>query len=216
MRSNQIIIDGRDTGKTTYLLTEVNRLYKEGTNVIVMDSATEHEEKSLLRKTCNNIKGAIVIDMQDPNGIVIEKLGIKKFAENFMDYFPFDEVMKNKNKTICFDLSYFLEKGHDEYDRTNSSELYNYYRKLYNNLAQQIAVSLILMERNGMISNTIVVMDEIEFPIVNYDMSLLQEDLTFIASVHPENAFGTFYTSFNRLKFISYKKERNAKYEHKT
>ena len=208
MKNNQIIIDGRNTGKTTYLLTEIDRLQQEGVNIVVMDSATEHEEKSLLKKVCNIIKESTVIDMQDPNNIVIDKVGIQHFVENFMNYFPFAEVVKNRGKAICFDLSYFLEKGHDEYDRTNSKELYNYYRSLYNNLSQQIAVSLILMEKYGIINNTIIVMDEIEFPIVNYDIGLLQKDLSFIASVHPENAFGTFYTTFDKLKFISYRKRR--------
>lgn len=208
MQNNQIIIDGRDTGKTTYLLTEIDRLYQEGINIVVMDSATEHEEKSLLKKACNNIKEYTVIDMRDPKNIVIDKVGIQHFVKNFMNYFPFAEVVKNRDKTICFDLSYFLEKGHDEFDRTNSIELYNYYRSLYNNLSQQIAVSLILMEKYGIINNTVVVMDEIEFPIVNYDISLLQKDLSFIASIHPENAFGTFYTTFDKLKFISYRKRK--------
>lgn len=208
MQNNHIIIDGRDTGKTTYLLTEIDRLYQEGINIVVMDSATEHEEKSLLKKVCNNIKESTVIDMRDPKNIVIDKVGIQHFVKNFMNYFPFAEVVKNRDKTICFDLSYLLEKGHDEFDRTNSIEIFNYYRSLYNNLSQQIAVSLILMEKYGIINNTIVVMDEIEFPIVNYDISLLQKDLSFIASVHPENAFGTFYTTFDKLKFISYKKRK--------
>jgi len=208
MQNNQIIIDGRDTGKTTYLLTEIDRLYQEGINIVVMDSATEHEEKSLLKKACNNIKEYTVIDMRDPKNIVIDKVGIQHFVKNFMNYFPFAEVVKNRDKTICFDLSYFLEKGHDEFDRTNSIELYNYYRSLYNNLSQQIAVSLILMEKYGIINNTVVVMDEIEFPIVNYDISLLQKDLSFIASIHPENSFGTFYTTFDKLKFISYRKRK--------
>ena len=208
MQNNQIIIDGRDTGKTTYLLTEIDRLYQEGINIVVIDSATEHEEKSLLKKACNNIKEYTVIDMRDSKNIVIDKVGIQHFVKNFMNYFPFAEVVKNRDKTICFDLSYFLEKGHDEFDRTNSIELYNYYRSLYNNLSQQIAVSLILMEKYGIINNTVVVMDEIEFPIVNYDISLLQKDLSFIASIHPENAFGTFYTTFDKLKFISYRKRK--------
>lgn len=208
MQNNQIIINERDTGKTTYLLSEIDRLHQEGVNVVVMDSATEHEEKSLLIKTCKNIKESIVIDMRNPDNVVINKVGIQHFVDNFMNFFPFTEVIKNRDKTICFDLSYFLEKGHDEYDKTNSIELYNYYRNLYNNLSQQIAVSLILMEKYGIINNTVVVMDEIEFPLVNYDISLLQKDLSFIASVHPENAFGTFYTTFDKLKFISYKKRK--------
>jgi hypothetical protein len=208
VKNNQIIIEGRDAGKTTYLLTEIDRLHREGVNIVVMDSATEHGEKSLLKKTCNSINKSIVIDMHDSNSIVIDKVGINHFVENFVNYFPFAEVVKNRNKTICFDLSYFLEKGHDEYDKTNSIELYNYYRGLYNNLSQQIVVSLILMEKHNIINNTVVVMDEIEFPIVNYDVSLLQKDLSFIASVHPENAFGTFYTTFDKLKFISYRRRK--------
>lgn len=178
MQNNQIIVDGRDTGKTTYLLIEIDRLHQEGVNIVVVDSATEHEEKLLLKKTRNNINESVVIDMRDPNCIVIDKVGIQYFVKNFMNYFPFAEVVKNRNKIICFDLSYFLEKGHDEYDRTNSIELYNYYRSLYNNLSQQIAVSLILMEKYGIINSIVVVMDEIEFPIVNYDISLMQRDLS--------------------------------------
>ena len=158
MQNNQIIINERDTGKTTYLWSEISRLHQDGVNIVVMDSATEHEEKSLLKKTCKNIKETAVIDMRDSDSIVIDKVGIQHFVENFMNYFPFAEVIKNRDKTICFDLSYFLEKGHDEYDMTNSIEVYNYYRTLYNNLSQQIAVSLILMEKYGIINNTVVVM----------------------------------------------------------
>lgn len=208
MQNNQIIINERDTGKTTYLWSEISRLRQEGVNIVIMDSATEHEEKSLLKKICKNVKETAVIDMRDSDSIVIDKVGIQHFVKNFMNYFPFAEVIKNRDKTICFDLSYFLEKGHDEYDKTKSIEVYNYYRNLYNNLSQQIAVSLILMEKYGIINNMVVVMDEIEFPIVNYDISLLQKDLSFIASVHPENSFGTFYTTFDKLKFISYKKRK--------
>lgn len=208
MQNNQIIINERDTGKTTYLWSEISRLRQEGVNIVIMDSATEHEEKSLLKKICKNVKETAVIDMRDSDSIVIDKVGIQHFVKNFMNYFPFAEVIKNRDKTICFDLFYFLEKGHDEYDKTKSIEVYNYYRNLYNNLSQQIAVSLILMEKYGIINNMVVVMDEIEFPIVNYDISLLQKDLSFIASVHPENSFGTFYTTFDKLKFISYKKRK--------
>lgn len=208
MQNNKLIVNGRNTGKTTFLMNEIKRLHQEGTNIIVLDSATEHEEKSLLRKICNSIQDSIIIDMREPSSVVIDKVGVKHFIENFMNYFPFAEVFKNKNGTICFDLSYFLERGHDEFDRTGSKETYSYYRGLYNNLSQQIIVSLILMEKYGIISNTIVVMDEIEFPIVDYDISVLQEDLSFIASVHPENAFGTFYDAFNRINFLPYIKRK--------
>lgn len=208
MINNQLIIDDRDTGKTTYLLSEIIKLHEEGKNIIILDSATEHEEKSLLKKTCKIFTDSVIIDMREANNIVLQKIGIEKFTNNFMNIFPYSEVNNNKNSIICFDLSYFLEKGHNIYEKTNSLKLYNYYRYLYNNLSQQIITSLVLMSNYSIIKDTYVIMDEIEFPIVNYDISLLQKYLYFIASVHPENAFGTFYSSFEKMNYTSYKKRK--------
>lgn len=208
MKNNQLIVDERNTGKTTYLFSEV-RQFINNTNVFVLDSATAHEDKSLLKKVENEYKeNVVVINMFDSSQVVIDKIGLDAFIKGFMNYFPFKDIIKNKNKIICFDLSYFLEKGYEVYEMTNSRELYNYYRQLYNNLSQQIIVSLILIEKLGIIKNGIVVMDEIEFPIVDYDISTLQNNLSFLASVHPENAFGTFYTSFDKIKFVSYAKRK--------
>jgi hypothetical protein len=60
------------------------------------------------------------------------------------------------------------------------------------------------MEREKLIRNCFVVMDEIEFPITEYTIDELEDGISFLASVHPENAFGTFYESFSRLKFQKY------------
>ena len=105
-------------------------------------------------------------------------------------------------------MSYFLEKGHHVFEQTNDVSLYRYYRNLYNNLSQQIVLSLILMEKSGILNNKIIVMDEIEFPISEYNISQLQGDLSFLASVHPENSFGTFYESFDRMQFKKYQKKK--------
>ena len=42
MQNNQIIINERDTGKTTYLLSEIGRLHQEGVNVVVMEIGRAH------------------------------------------------------------------------------------------------------------------------------------------------------------------------------
>lgn len=208
MTSNQLIVDDRNTGKTTYLFSKVEELIREGATIFILDSATDHEDKSLLKKVYKKYQNSVIIDMKNSQEVVIDKIGFYDFVKNFMNYFPFKDVVTNKNKIICFDLSYFLEKGHDIYDETNSIEMYNYYRQIYNSLSQQIIVNLILMEKFGIISNSTVVMDEIEFPIVDYDISLSQGDLSFLASVHPENSFGTFYQSFEKIEFISYEKRK--------
>ncbi len=209
MKNNQLIVESQETGKTTYLINEIERLISEGFGIIILDSATEHEDKSLLRKVVKKYDNSVIIDMRDKEQIVLGEVSINNFISNFMNYFPFSDVLKNKNKILCFDLSYFLEKGHDVFDETNDRELYNYYRNLYNNLANQIALSLILMEKYGIIKDRFIVMDEIEFPITNYNIAELQDDIHFIASVHPENAFGTFYESFDKMKFQIYRRRKD-------
>lgn len=62
------------------------------------------------------------------------------------------------------------------------------------------------MEKYGIVKNKFIVMDEIEFPITNYNIAQLQNNIKFIASVHPENSFGTFYESFDKIKFKIYQK----------
>ncbi len=209
MKNNQLIVNGRETGKTIYLFNEIDRLVKEENNIFVLDSATEHLDKSLLKKVINHFDNVITFGINEEKLVVLKQMLIQDFITNFMNYFPFDEIVNNKGKIICFDLSYFLEKGHDIFDETKDIEKYNYYRNLYNLISQQIALSLILMERYGIIRNSIVVMDEIEFPIVDYDISIFQGNLSFIASIHPENAFGTFYQSFDKIKFKSYQKRKD-------
>lgn len=209
MENNQLIVESQETGKTTYLFNEINRLHSQGFGIIILDSATEHEHKSLLKKVINKYENSIVIDMQDEKQVVLGKISVKDFLNDFMIYFPFRDVIKNKEKIICFDLSYFLEKGHDVYEKTNDIRQYTYYRTLYNNLAQQIVLSLIMMEKCGIIKEKIVIMDEIEFPITDYDISSFQNELQFLASVHPENAFGTFYESFEKIKFKKYQKRKD-------
>lgn len=206
MKNNQLIVESQETGKTTYLFKEINRLISDGLGVILLDSATEHEDKSLLRKVIKQHSNSVVIDMRDEKQVVLGRMTIGDFIQNYMNYFPFNEVVKNRRKIICFDLSFFLERGHEGYEKTGNIEQYHYYRKLYNDLAQQIVLALILMEKCSIISDIVVVMDEIEFPVTDYDFSCLQDDLHFLAAVHPENAFGTFYQSFSKLKFMKYLK----------
>lgn len=206
---NKIIVNQRETGKTTYLLNEVDKHWKSNYNVIVMDSATEHVDKSLLKKVMRTYKDAELYEIEDTDKVVLSNNSYNYFLENYTTFFPYNELVNTSGRIKCFDLSYFLEKGHDVFERTGDEKLYKYYRNLYNMLSQQIALSLILCERDNLISDCVVIMDEIEFPIFSYDISQLQKDISFIASVHPENSFGSFYNSFEVLQdFKPYIKRR--------
>lgn len=204
--NNQLVVETRDTGKTTYLFNEVKRIVADGYRVIIMDSATAHEDKSLLKKVMYQYPKAKIFDVRDEKTVTLQH-GYQLFLESFECMFPVKQLIDLDDKIICFDLSYFLEKGHDIFDQTNNRELYNYYRTLYNSLAQQIITGLIMLNSSGKLQNTIVVMDEIEFPIVDFDITLFQKDISFIAAAHPENTFGTFYQSFKRVPFKVFRRK---------
>ena len=202
---NKFVVDGRNVGKTTFLLSEIEKNMSKNSRIIVLDSATEHEDKSLLKKVEKKYDDAVVFSPNDINDIVLNRINIDEFIQNFSSYYPYDEIVKNKNKLICFDLSYFLEFAHTIYDETNNEELYKYYRSCYNFLSEQIVLVIILMKKYDIIDTNLVVMDELEFPITTYDISCFQENISFLASVHPENSFGSFYKSFEPADFKTYK-----------
>lgn len=206
MNSNEIIIDKRNVGKTTYLYNEIVKCYNNF-NIIILDSATDHVEKSLLRKVANTYSDVVIIYTENPSQIVINNMTIEEYTKVYMNYFPFYEISSTISKVVCFDLSYFLEKAYEEYESNNSKEMYEYYRRKYNDLSQQIIACLILMNREGLLKDVHVVMDEIELPVVDYDLNKLQNDISFLASVHPENSNGTFYQGFTRARFNPYMKE---------
>ena len=101
MNNNQLIVESQETGKTTYLFNEIERLISEGFGIIILDSATEHEDKSLLKKVVQKYNNVSVIDMRDEKQIVLDEWNVNGFIDNFMKYFPFHDVLKNKNKIIC-------------------------------------------------------------------------------------------------------------------
>ena len=207
--SNKLLVGDREIGKTTYLFNEIKKLQDD--NFIILDSATEHEDKSLLKMVVRDFSNSKIIFTQNENDVVLNNININTFIKNYYNYFPYKYIVSYTNCNLCFDLSYFLEKGHDIFDETNDLQLYRYYRNIYNLLAEQIIISIILCKRYGIIKNNKVFMDEIELPITNYKLENLQDNIDFIAAVHPENAFGTFYKSFDFLNFKPYKRERRKK-----
>ena len=201
---NKIIVGERNIGKTTFLLSELEKAKQKGKSIYVMDSATEHTEKSLIRKVEKLYSSVVTINDMDEKKIVLNRIGISEFLRYYDNFFPFAHIIDNKGNILCFDLSYFLEKGHSEYDKTHDINIYNYYRRLYNELAEQIALSLILCDKYGIIKNSYVVTDEIEFPISENGIEEYQEGIEFLSAVHEENAFGTFYKSFESQNIKKY------------
>lgn len=204
---NEIIQGGREIGKTTHLFQLAEQSVENGLNVIILDSATEHEDKSLLRKVKKRFPEATIVDNRDESSVAT----YEELNRGLIVYkFPYVEIKNSQSNIICFDLSYFLEKGHEVFDQTHDQQDYDYYRNLYRRQSQQILNTLIALNKTGKLPNTIVLTDEIEFPIVEFDPTLFQEDLTIVSSVHPENGFGTFYQSCTTRDFTPYKQGGNT------
>ena len=140
---NKIIIGKREIGKTTYLLNYANRQIERGNSVAIMDSATEHTNKSLLVKIMKENSNCHLIcpkDMKDVVGFFSDN-----YYQDCVNSKLFKEMAKYCDKTLCIDLSYFLELGYEYLEKHNSKEMFALNRKVYNELSQQVATCLMAL-----------------------------------------------------------------------
>ena len=67
-----------------------------------------------------------------------------------------------------------------------------------------------LMEKEKIINkDCIVILNEIEFPKPDYNIADFQNNISFLGAVHPENAFGTFYQSFDKINSLVYRRRKD-------
>lgn len=150
----QAIIGGRDTGKTTFLLRLAERAIAEGIPVMVIDSATDHTEKSLLYKLRNvyahtwfpSPSVAKIVEMPTSGGLD--------------QVYPFSEMLclpsGPAGKLLLVDVAYYLELGYE----TESLPLREERRKLYRLFAAQAAWSFGAYIQGK--SSALLLLDEIE------------------------------------------------------
>ena len=79
--SNKILIGDREIGKTTYLFNEIKKLQDD--NFIILDSATEHEDKSLLKMVVRDFSNSKIIFTQNINDVVLNNTDINTFVKNY-------------------------------------------------------------------------------------------------------------------------------------
>lgn len=198
---NKVIIDKQNTGKTTYLFKRILQSSKEFNNkIVIIDSATEHENKSLLKMVEKRFSDfSVVIDLKDliyDNSTTIANLDKKLETE----------ILKRPEKFILIDTSYLLEKGYVEYEKTNNPEIFKKFRELYRLSSLQTIKALNRLSLRGDKFYD-VFMDEIELPVVSaksFDYN--PKMISYTASVHPENCFqGSFYDQFVKIPKENYR-----------
>lgn len=199
---NVKIIGGRNIGKTTYLM---NKIKNCKSNFAILDSATDHKDKSLIYKYIREYNDCCVIQPTDIDDVVFEFKSPEDYYEKCLKSKLYQKMVHNVDNVICVDLAYYLEKGFENEENNMFVEA-NKCREIYNIISQQAAVCLMGLVNEGVLTDITVFTDEIEFPLCEFNISQFQnEKVQFMASVHPENSFGTFYESFNLIAFEHFK-----------
>ena len=122
MNSSMVAIIGdRDKGKTTYLWNKYINAIDRGKRILIIDSATEHVDKSLIMKIQKYDSSSVLIAQCEKNEIVFPVIGGNTY--------PVEMIVANQRVYLC-DVSYYLEKGYDYPEgkqRENCRKIYKYY-----------------------------------------------------------------------------------------
>jgi GTPase SAR1 family protein len=181
---NTAIIGKRNSGKTTILKKLIEYFHKENYVILLFDSATEHEDKSILIDTIKKYPDTLVVLSPEEDQI--------QFGNVSIDSYPHKIIAKNPNRAIyAFDVSKFLEKGYE----TDVLDIRESIRAYYKQLVVQELTIMIPFVYNT--KKCVVIMDEIEF---NSDMPLMVNrcniaGMPIINAVHDIKSLG-LATSF--------------------
>lgn len=198
---NKVFIGDRNVGKTTWLFDYVRKYAEDSSKkIVILDSATEHIDKSLLHKVKSTFPNTSIIYPNDRSWLISSEITLMEYYEKCKNSSITNAIAHSTSQINCIDLSFYLERGH-EFASAGNLELAQKYRCIYNNLSQQVALCCMILVNEGIIDKMVVVTDEIEFPRHGLDLSKYQnKNILFVSAVHPENSFGKFYKSFKNIE----------------
>lgn len=179
---NRLYIGMRDSGKTTSLYRDVDAALIARRPVVVIDSATDHIDRSLMHRLLrayeNGCEGA-------------------EYPRSFVD--PMQRLsqmmsMADAGKIVIIDVSHYLEEG---YQSTDPNEKVMIRRRYQDEACDVMATVHATMLRGGL-RNVLVAMDEIEFTecIASYARAIMEHGGEVHAALHPplvvHELFGEF------------------------
>ena len=152
---NIALVSNRNTGKTSTLKKFMVMYRNAGYKVIVIDSATEHQSKSLAKYIEINFDDVLMVQSPEICQIIRSTLLLEDKLD-IREVYPFD-LFKQKDKSMIavVDVAKYLEAGYDTEDMIERAKLRLYYKEL----ALQV---LCVVERKFGDAKVAVIMDEIE------------------------------------------------------
>lgn len=153
-----VYLGNRNTGKTTRLLNAFEDALLKKKRILVIDSATDHVEKSIAKKILGrSLTNVIYISSYPEKEIVFPNVSESDFAKQY----------SGESQIYICDAAYYLEKGYD----FPVGEIRERFRLLYKKFSMQVLKELIDQI-------DVVIMDEIE---------LIQESRAVIEEAYSKN-----------------------------
>lgn len=168
----KVFLGKRERGKTTRLFDIANRFLALGKKVLVIDSATDHEKKSILCWLKNRYpQESFIIGKCRKEEIIFPDFLSK-------EAFPSDEYLQAVPLYLC-DASYYLERGYlfpEGNERENE-------RLWYKKFAMQVAIRLLDKV-------DVILLDEIELIPESRKVieSILNRHILFYMSLHESDS----------------------------
>ena len=186
---NRLYIGLRDSGKTTSLYQDVGDALLARRPVVVIDSATEHMDRSLLHRL---LRGCA----HDCVGGEFPRTAADPRQRLYQMILPADA-----GKIVMIDVSYYLEEGHRLTDPDEKLTI----RRHYQDEASEVMATVHSIMLRGGLRKVLVAMDEIEYTgcIASYAKAIAEYGGEVHAALHPpfvaNELFGEFeYVNLTR------------------
>lgn len=194
-RRYRCFVGARDAGKTTRLLDYCCDFGLVNAVLVVLDAATEHQEKSLIHKLvsppCHLICVPDVSEIRTDLEIIDVGQRLVSGANVSIEaWFPHFNLMDFIGAMVLFDVSYYLERGHEAEVLSTAK----YLRGLFRRQVAQILLKA-LWQARCLNVRTAIVMDEIELSsAASATLHLFNSMISFrheiVAAVHSISLLG--------------------------
>ena len=181
---NIALVSSRNTGKTSTLKRFLTMYREAGYTVVVIDSATDHADRSIVKYIENHLDGVLTIGSPERHEIVRSH----RLWEDNLDIrgiYPYEILKANQKSLIAVDVGRYLEEGYGTDDLQARASIRQYYKEL-------VLQVLYVVEQLYGAGRVAVVMDEIEFvPEMEWMVSRLNNrGIFFINAIHNKDSLG--------------------------
>lgn len=184
LTKNIALVSKRNTGKTSALKKFLTVFREKDYTVVVIDSATDHAERSIVKYIQNCLDDVLMIGSPERDEIVCSH----KLLDDNLDIreiYPYAMLKDTRKSLVAVDVGRYLEEGYYTEDIQERAQIRKYYKEL-------VLQVLYLVEKLFRSNNVAVVMDEIEFvPEMEWMITRLNNKGIFVINaLHNKDSLG--------------------------